>query len=146
MLRESAHVHLSANIVYVKNQNRGLALIQSGIGVYSGPMTNLTQLKCKPCEGGTKPLEQDEVTTLLSQVPGWVQQEGKPIIERTFEFPNFRKAMAFVNEVANIANDEDHHPNIEIRYNKVTLTLWTHAIDGLSENDFIVAAKANAIV
>jgi len=101
---------------------------------------NLTQKKCVPCEGGTLPLAQEKVEEDMKEVQGWEVQDNK-IIEKIFSFKTFREAIDFVNEVATIAEQEQHHPDIYIRYRKVTLKLSTHAIKGLSENDFIMASK-----
>ncbi|MDX1626223.1 MAG: 4a-hydroxytetrahydrobiopterin dehydratase [Wenzhouxiangellaceae bacterium] len=107
---------------------------------------NLEQQKCTPCEGGTEPLDRDRVEKLLSQVPGWdVTDDGKKIV-RKFEFKGFYKTMAFINAMAWIANKEGHHPDFEAGYNYCTVHFMTHAIDGLSENDFICAAKLNALL
>lgn len=86
-----------------------------------------------------------EAQKLMAEIgPGWELKEDK--IERKFEFKDFKEAMAFVNKVADIAESEGHHPDIEIKYNKVEIELSTHAIDGLSENDFIVAAKIDRVL
>lgn len=106
----------------------------------------LTTKKCEPCEGGTKPMERDRVETLLAQVPGWqVTDDGKAIFRR-FEFKGFYKTMAFINAMAWVANKEGHHPDFEAGYNFCLIHFTTHAIDGLSENDFICAAKVNALL
>lgn len=105
---------------------------------------DLTQKHCQPCEGGMPPLTEEEAKELLKQIQGWELVEGKKI-RKVFEFKNFKQAMEFVNTVAAIAEQEGHHPDIHISWNKVTLELWTHAIKGLSENDFIVAAKVEKI-
>ena len=104
---------------------------------------DLTQKKCKPCEGNTPPLAEEQANELLKQIPGWEIKDGH--VFRQFKFKNFKEAIAFVNKVAEIAEDEGHHPDIIINYNKVTIDLWTHAVNGLSENDFILAAKINSI-
>jgi len=102
----------------------------------------LTEKQCVPCEGGVPPLESDEVEELLTEVRGWeLLEESPPKIQKKFKFDNFEKAMKFVNDLAELAENEGHHPDIEISYNLVTLQLFTHAIDGLHENDFILAAK-----
>jgi len=103
----------------------------------------LEKKRCVPCEGGAKPLGTTEAEKYLAHVKGWTL-DGK-IIRKQFIFKNFAEAMEFVNKVADLAEQEDHHPDIKISWNKVTLELWTHAINGLSENDFIVAAKVDAI-
>jgi 4a-hydroxytetrahydrobiopterin dehydratase len=99
----------------------------------------LSARKCKPCEGGTPPMDEKEVRGMLEKVEGWEWREKS--IRKRFTFRDFRESMLFVNRVADIAEEEGHHPNIFISWNRVTLTLTTHAIDGLSENDFILAAK-----
>jgi 4a-hydroxytetrahydrobiopterin dehydratase len=118
-------------------------------------MTNdLLQKKCVPCEGGVPPLTHEEVSILMEQVPGWnlfeeVNENLKKTgmgakISREYKFADFIGAINFVNNVAEIAEAEGHHPDIKINYNKVLLELSTHAIGGLSENDFILAAKVDA--
>ena len=110
-------------------------------------MSDLTDKKCVPCEGGVPPLEAAEVERLLTEVNNWefVDKEP-PRIKKEFKFKNFQGSMDFVNGVAEVAESEGHHPNISVNYNKVTLTLYTHAIDGLHENDFILAAKIDELV
>jgi 4a-hydroxytetrahydrobiopterin dehydratase len=108
-------------------------------------MDDLTKKKCVPCEGGTPPLEQDAIQQYLPKVPGWGVAADLKSISREFQFNDFKRAVAFVNEVADLAEFEGHHPDIAIWYNKVKLTLSTHAIEGLSENDFILAAKINQV-
>ncbi|OLS15668.1 MAG: hypothetical protein RBG13Loki_0703 [Promethearchaeota archaeon CR_4] len=106
----------------------------------------LLKKKCVPCEGGIPPLSDDEEDKLVNQVAGWELNRGSMHkLEREFKFKNFERALAFVNKVGTIAESEGHHPDIHIYYSKVLLELYTHAIGGLSENDFIVAAKINAI-
>src|SRR3989338_202867 len=104
---------------------------------------SLLQKNCLPCEGNTSPLTADQAKEFLKQAPGWELSEDGKKISRKWKFKNFQEAMQFVNKVVEIANAEDHHPDMHISYSRVALTLWTHAIDGLSENDFIVAAKVN---
>ncbi len=106
----------------------------------------LTEKKCTPCEGGTDPLKRDRVDTLLAQVAGWQLSENGKAIHRRFEFKGFYKTMAFINAMAWIANKEAHHPDFEAGYNYCLVTFTTHAIDGLSENDFICAAKVNELL
>ena len=107
---------------------------------------DLTQKKCVPCEGGTLPLKNEEIKKYLSQLKTkWEVVEGRKI-KKQFIFEDFKKAIEFVNKVANIAEREQHHPYIHIFYSKVTIELWTHAIGGLSENDFILAAKVETLV
>jgi 4a-hydroxytetrahydrobiopterin dehydratase len=99
----------------------------------------LAEERCTPPKAGDKPLSESEVRTLAQQAPEWALKDMA--IEREYKFKDFRQAMVFVNRVAEIANDQDHHPDIFVSYNKVRLTLSTHKIGGLSRNDFIVAAK-----
>ncbi len=104
----------------------------------------LARKKCVPCEGGIAPLGPEEAKAYLKQVDaGWSLAGDR--IAREFRFRDFREAMSFVNKVAGIAEAEGHHPDIHIRWNRVRLELYTHAIKGLHENDFIVAAKIDAL-
>ena len=105
----------------------------------------LLSKKCVPCEGGVPPLTEEEVRKLLLQVEGWKADAECTKIFREFKFKDFKQAMGFVDKVAGLAEEEGHHPDIHIHYNRVRLELWTHAIGGLSENDFILAAKINAL-
>ncbi|MFW9788225.1 MAG: 4a-hydroxytetrahydrobiopterin dehydratase [Candidatus Thorarchaeota archaeon] len=107
----------------------------------------LASLTCVPCRGGTPPMEGDKIKLMMYIVPGWTKSEGEiDKIEKTFKFKDFAEAMAFVNKVAEIAEEQGHHPDIFIQWNKVTLTLWTHAIKGLYDNDFILAAKIDELI
>ncbi|MBS3814917.1 4a-hydroxytetrahydrobiopterin dehydratase [Candidatus Bipolaricaulota bacterium] len=109
-------------------------------------MEDLTSKECVPCEGGVPPLESEEVEELLTEVRGWeLLEETQPKIRKEFKFGDFKESMGFVNEIAKLAEKEGHHPDIEISYNVVTLELYTHAIDGLHENDFILAAKVDEL-
>jgi 4a-hydroxytetrahydrobiopterin dehydratase len=105
---------------------------------------DLTKKTCAPCRRGDPALSEGKVRELAKEVPGWILAPGEPKLRREFKFRDFADAMAFVEAVARIAEEEDHHPDIHIHYNRVRLELWTHALGGLSENDFIVAAKINA--
>ena len=104
----------------------------------------LAQKKCKPCEGGTKPLNPVMVEGYLAKLPGWKQVENR--IEKAFAFKNYYETMAFVNAVAFIAHGEDHHPDLEVGYKACKVKYTTHAIGGLSENDFICAAKIEQLL
>ncbi len=109
------------------------------------PSAPLRARKCVPCEGGMPALGAEEIKSYLSELKeGWEVFEDKKIIKE-FKFADFKEAVVFINKVAGIANHDDHHPDIAINYNKVTITLWTHAVGGLSENDFIVAAKIDKL-
>ncbi|MCM2264599.1 MAG: 4a-hydroxytetrahydrobiopterin dehydratase [Desulfuromonadales bacterium] len=105
---------------------------------------DLQEKHCRPCEGGTPPLAEAKVATLLRQLDGW-EREGS-CIGKTFQFKNFHQTMAFVNAVAWIAHREGHHPDLSVGYNRCRVSYTTHAIGGLSENDFICAAKVNALL
>ena len=105
---------------------------------------NLIEKRCLPCEGGTPSMGESEINILLKEVPLWSLREGH--LFRSFKFRNFKEAMTFVNSLANLAEEEGHHPDICIHYNRVEVELWTHAIKGLSENDFIMAAKTDNIL
>jgi 4a-hydroxytetrahydrobiopterin dehydratase len=105
---------------------------------------DLTQKKCKPCSEGMKPLSPDSARALAAGVPRWKLRKDEPRLWREYTFKDFARAMKFVNKVAELAEEEGHHPDVHIHYNLVKLVLWTHDIGGLSENDFILAAKIDA--
>lgn len=106
-------------------------------------MNELARRKCQPCEGGVAPLSDDQVAPLLKGLAGW-SREGRAIT-KAFRFRNFFETMAFVNAVAWVAHREDHHPDLRVGYAECQVTWWTHAVGGLSENDFICAAKVDAL-
>ena len=109
-------------------------------------MNELAARKCKPCEGGTAPLTPTQAQPLLAQLSSaWVLTEDAHAIRREFGFRDFYRTMSFVNALAHIANIEDHHPDLEVGYNYCRVTFTTHAIRGLSENDFVGAAKVDLI-
>jgi 4a-hydroxytetrahydrobiopterin dehydratase len=103
-------------------------------------MIELLEMRCQACTGDTPPLKPKEIFRLHEQVPDWLITTGHKLVRR-FTCGDFLKAIDFVTRVASIAEEEDHHPAITIDYKRVTFTIWTHAIDNLSENDFILAAK-----
>lgn len=105
---------------------------------------DLTQKKCVPCEGNMPPLNEGEIENLLKHVDGWNVEDNR--LAKEFNFRDFREAMGFVNKIAEVAESEGHHPDITIHYSQVNIELWTHAINGLSENDFIVAAKIDGLI
>lgn len=108
-------------------------------------MQELHTIRCVGCEGGVPPLTQDEINQYLKQVKGWqVNQDAKSIHKR-YTFKGFYKTMAFVNAIAWIANQEGHHPDLEVGYNYCNIKFTTHAIDGLTKNDFICAAKIDRL-
>lgn len=104
---------------------------------------NLAAKKCVACEGGVPPLTGAALEPYLKEVKGWHVVENKKIMKE-FTFPDFKNALAFVNKVGDIAEAEGHHPDIQLGWGKVVVELSTHAIGGLSENDFILAAKIDA--
>lgn len=106
----------------------------------------LASRACVPCRGGIPPLEEAEARRLLEGTPEWRLEENGTRLVRRFEFEDFVKAMAFVNRVADLAEEQGHHPDIAIHWNKVDLVLWTHKIGGLHENDFILAAKVDRLL
>ncbi len=111
-----------------------------------GSTDNLKERRCKPCEGGVGALESSRSEALIAQVDGWsLRDDGKAILRR-FEFRDFYRTMAFVNALAWVANREDHHPDFKAGYNYCEVLFTTHAVGGLSENDFICAAKVNALL
>ncbi|MES2023331.1 MAG: 4a-hydroxytetrahydrobiopterin dehydratase [Patescibacteria group bacterium] len=103
---------------------------------------NLANKKCVACEGkGIKPLDKEQAEGYLFEIFGWTLDKESKMIYKEFKFKDFIGSINFINQVADIAEMEGHHPDIHIKYNKVLLELSTHSIGGLSENDFIVAAK-----
>lgn len=108
----------------------------------------LKDKRCVPCEGGTPALDEATTSKLLGQVSGWstLSEAGQPRLRKGFDFVDFLAAMAFVDKVAAVAEEEQHHPDFCVHYSRVDVTLWTHAVKGLSENDFILAAKIDGIL
>ena len=103
----------------------------------------LRSKRCLACEGGVPRLEEAAIGRLLKQVPDWRRQGEK--LERTFRFGDFVGAMAFLNRMADVAEAEGHHPDFCVHYRQVDVSIWTHAVGGLTENDFILAAKIDAL-
>ena len=108
------------------------------------PVSDLTQKTCTPCEGGVPKRSAQQTAEYLKQVEGWAERDGE--ISRTFKFKDFYQTMAFVNAVAWVANTENHHPDMEVGYSQCAVRYSTHAVGGLTENDFICAAKINALL
>lgn len=109
-------------------------------------MNDLSSRHCKPCEGGVAPLTREQAGRYLERLPEWTLADDGKHISRTYAFKNFHHTMAFVNALAWIAHREDHHPDLEVGYKRCKVTYSTHAIGGLSENDFICAAKVDALL
>ena len=109
-------------------------------------MNKLAKRRCVPCEGGVKPLSEAEARKLLPQLEqDWMLIDGGRMLARTFNFKNFVETMKFVNKVADVAEQEQHHPDMSVSYDTLSIELMTHAINGLSENDFILAAKIDEL-
>lgn len=109
-------------------------------------MSELSAKKCQPCEGGIDPLTREQAQTFMKQLHAeWRLSDDGKSLHREWKFRNFFHTMSFVNAVAHIANAEDHHPDLEVGYGVCKMKYTTHAINGLSENDFICAAKVDAI-
>lgn len=103
-------------------------------------MTQLADKQCVPCKGDTPPLTPEQIKPLLDQLDGWQVQDDHHL-HRDYKFPDFKTALAFVNQVGDVAEELGHHPNIEFTWGKVSLDIYTHKIGGLSESDFVLAAK-----
>jgi 4a-hydroxytetrahydrobiopterin dehydratase len=110
-------------------------------------MNDLASKKCIPCEGGTPPMARAKALKLLGEISGWGLVDGRILkISKKYKFKNFLEALAFVNMVGEIAESEGHHPNVCFTWGKVEIALWTHAVGGLSKNDFILAAKIDKLL
>jgi 4a-hydroxytetrahydrobiopterin dehydratase len=105
----------------------------------------LAEKECVPCKGGVPPMKGLELTRILQLVPEW-KAVDEHHITRMFSFPDFKQALDFVNRVGEIAEDQGHHPDIYLTWGKVDLTLWTHKIDGLTQSDFIMAARIDRVL
>lgn len=106
--------------------------------------TNLADRDCVPARAGTPSLTTDEYNPYLEQLPGWsVDEENK--LTKSFEFKNFVEAVDFVNRITEVAEAQDHHPDLYVRWGEVRVYLWTHSIDGLHHSDFIMAAKIDRV-
>jgi 4a-hydroxytetrahydrobiopterin dehydratase len=109
-------------------------------------VSDLTTKKCVPCEGGVPPLTRGEAAALRGELHGdWIIAEDAKSLQRALKFKDFYRTMSFVNAVAHIANTEDHHPDLELGYDYCRITFATHSIGGLSQNDFICAAKVDLL-
>lgn len=103
-------------------------------------MTQLAQKQCVPCQGGVQPLHGAELRSLLNQLSGWSAAKEHHL-HKDYSFPDFMTALAFVNRVGELAESQGHHPDIYLSWGKVGIDIWTHKIDGLTESDFVLAAK-----
>jgi 4a-hydroxytetrahydrobiopterin dehydratase len=105
---------------------------------------NLAEKHCVPCRGGVPPLRGEDLAALNRQLPEWTL-EGEHHIARSFSFPDFNTALAFVNRVGEVAESEGHHPDLLLRWGQVDATIYTHKIEGLTESDFVLAAKIDQL-
>jgi 4a-hydroxytetrahydrobiopterin dehydratase len=108
-------------------------------------MSDLTKIRCVGCEGGIPALSKTEITPLLAELNQWEISSDTTYISKRFRFDDFYHTMAFVNAIAWIANQENHHPDLEVGYNYCNIKYTTHAVKGLTQNDFICAAKVDAM-
>ena len=107
-------------------------------------VSSLADKRCVPCLGGTLPLTPAEIAPLLAQVAGWTVEANKRLI-KPFKFKNFVQAVEFVNAITQVAEQQGHHPDLYVRWGQVRVDLWTHKIDGLTESDFVMAAKIDRL-
>ena len=108
-------------------------------------MTALAEKDCVPCKGGVPPLKGSELARLAAELDGGWQVIREHHLEKEFKFKDFREALAFTNKIGELAEAQGHHPDIYLAWGKVKLTIWTHKIDGLTESDFVFAAKAEQL-
>ncbi len=128
------------------NANQSPRLLKTFIDRVTS-MPTLADRNCVPCKGGVPPLKGEELEKIRKQLtePEKWKINGEHHLLRSFKFPDFKSALAFVNRVGAIAEEQGHHPDINLAWGKVEITIWTHAIDGLTESDFILAAKIEQI-
>ena len=107
-------------------------------------MTELAQKRCTPCRGGIPPLSGQELAAFQERLPSWKVVDGR-LLAKSFVFPDFKTALEFVDRIGALAESEGHHPDLCLSWGKVDVTTYTHKIDGLSENDFILAAKIDEL-
>lgn len=107
-------------------------------------MSELSSKQCVPCRGGVPPLGGDEIKRLLEQLDGW-EVVNEHHLKKSYRFPDFRESLAFVNRVGELAEEQGHHPDICFGWGSAEITIWTHKIDGLTESDFVLAAKIDEL-
>ena len=107
-------------------------------------MSELAERQCVPCRGGVPPMKGDEITEMSSQLPDW-QVVNEHHLQRNYRFKDFRETLDFVNRVGELAEEQGHHPDICFGWGKADITIWTHKIDGLTESDFVLAAKIDKL-
>jgi len=108
-------------------------------------MSELSQQECIPCKGEVPPLEGVELEALIERLGNGWRVEAQHHLEKSYKFKNFRQALDFTNRVGELAEEQNHHPDLHLSWGKVGITIWTHKIDGLTESDFILAAKAEQL-
>ena len=108
-------------------------------------MSELAERQCVPCRGGMPPMKGDEITEMSSQLPDW-QVVNEHHLQRAYRFKDFRETLDFVNRVGALAEEQGHHPDICFGWGKADITIWTHKIDGLTESDFVLAAKIDKLL
>jgi 4a-hydroxytetrahydrobiopterin dehydratase len=108
-------------------------------------MTQLAEKRCVPCRGGVPPLKGEALVRLAHELDGDWQVVGEHHLDREFRFKDFREALAFTNRVGELAEEQNHHPDLHLAWGKVKVTVWTHKIDGLTESDFVFAAKVDRL-
>ncbi len=109
-------------------------------------MSDLASKECVPCKGGVPPLAGDDLNQLMSRLGGDWQVVDEHHLEKEFPFPDFREALDFTNRVGELAEAQGHHPDIYLAWGKVKITVWTHKINGLTESDFVFAAKSDSLI
>ena len=107
-------------------------------------MSELAKKTCVPCAGGVPPLDHDKQDKLLAQLEGW-EIVDRHHLRKTYNFSDFVEAIAWLNRLAKLAEKEGHHPDLHIHYNRIVVEIWTHKIDGLTESDFVLAAKSDEL-
>jgi len=115
-----------------------------GCGVFEGCVVRLAEKACVPCRGGVPPLGASAAAEFLEQLDNWEVAEGHHLT-KTFKFPDFKTALGFVNRIGMMAEEQNHHPDIYFAWGKVRVDVWTHKINGLTESDFVFAAKCDVL-
>jgi 4a-hydroxytetrahydrobiopterin dehydratase len=108
-------------------------------------MSELAERQCVPCRGGVPPMKGEQISEMSSQLPDW-QVVNEHHLQRNYRFQDFRQSLAFVNRVGELAEEQGHHPDICFGWGKADITIWTHKIDGLTESDFVLAAKIDKLL
>lgn len=108
-------------------------------------ISELAKQECVPCKGGVPPLKGEQLRQLLAKLGGGWQVVNEHHLEKEYKFKDFREALAFTNQVGELAEQQQHHPDLYLAWGKVRVTMWTHKIDGLTESDFVFAAKTDAL-